>query len=218
MNLVSSGSTLRGRFSGYSLVRLSQTTIVAVLHCKLTNRLVVKTCTMKMINEARSTLPGPLVPLGRRGELIVAGQVAMATGRDGRRTMPTGGAGSPTGKRPSGTRVEDATGAWTVRPLHGASPGIGQANEGRANGAQIPSLTTVQSTAQSTASCSIVQYYAGEGEAGSFAGSSLAPRTKTSCGRMWWTACRSKSVKTGCFGKWSAYFILYCIEQNFIQL
>ena len=84
VNLVSSGSTLRGRFSGYSLVRLSQTTIVAVLHCKLTNRLVVKTCTMKMINEARSTLPGPLIPLGRRGELIVAGQVAMVTGHDGR--------------------------------------------------------------------------------------------------------------------------------------
>ena len=32
MNLVSSGSTLRGRFSGYSLVRLSQTAVVAVLH------------------------------------------------------------------------------------------------------------------------------------------------------------------------------------------
>ena len=101
---------------------------------------------MKMINEARSTLPGPLVPLGRRGELIVAGQVAMATGRDGRRTMPTGGAGSPIDGRPSGTRVEDATGAWTVRPLHGAPPGIGDASEGRTNGAQRSSLTTVQST------------------------------------------------------------------------
>ena len=138
---------LRGRFSGYSLVRLSQTTIVAVLHCKLTNQLVVKTCTMRMINEARSTLPGPLVPLGRCGELIVAGQVAMATSRDGRRTMPTGGAGSPIGKRLSGTRVEDATGAWTVRPLHGAPQGIGEASEGRTNGAQMSSLTTVQSTA-----------------------------------------------------------------------
>ena len=67
VNIVSSGSTLHGRFSGYSLVRLSQTTIVAILHCKLTNRLVVKTCTMKMINEARSTLPGPLVPPGSVG-------------------------------------------------------------------------------------------------------------------------------------------------------
>ena len=80
MNPVSSGSTSRSRFSGYSLVRLSQTAVVAVLHCKLTNRLVVKTYTMKMNNEARSVLPGPLVPLGRRGELIVVGQVAMATG------------------------------------------------------------------------------------------------------------------------------------------
>ena len=130
VNLVSSGSTLRGRFSGYSLVRLSQTAVVAVLHCKLTNRLVVKTCTMAMNNEAGSTLPGPLVPLGRRGELIVAGQVAMATGRDGRRTMPTGGAGSPIGGRPSGTRVGDATGAWTVRPLHGAPPGAGEGERG----------------------------------------------------------------------------------------
>ena len=102
---------------------------------------------MKMINEARSTLPGPLVPFGRRGELIVAGQVAMATGCDGRQTMPTGGAGSPIDGRLSGTRVEDATGAWTVRLLHGAPPGIGEASEGRTNGAQMSSLTTVQNTA-----------------------------------------------------------------------
>ena len=147
MNPVSSGSTLRGLFSGYSLVRLSQTAVVAVLHCKLTNRLPVKTCTMKMINEARSTLPGPLVPLGRGGELIVAGQVAMATGRDDRRTIPTGGAGSLIDGQPSGTRVEDATGAWMVRPLHRAPPGIGEASEGRTNGAQMSSLTTVQSIA-----------------------------------------------------------------------
>ena len=32
VNLVSSGSTLRGLFLGYSLVRLSQTAVVAVLH------------------------------------------------------------------------------------------------------------------------------------------------------------------------------------------
>ena len=70
VNLVSSGSMLRGWFSGYSLVRLSQTDVVAVLHCKLTNQLVVKTCMMKMNNEARSTLPGPSE---RRGELIGVG-------------------------------------------------------------------------------------------------------------------------------------------------
>ena len=100
VNLVSSGSTLCGRFSGYSLVRLGQMAIVTVLHCKLTNQLVVKTCLMKMINEARSTLLGLLVPLGRHGELIVAGQVAMVTNRDGRRTMLTGGVGSPIDGRP----------------------------------------------------------------------------------------------------------------------
>ena len=33
--------------------------------------------------------------LGERGELIDAGQVVMATDRSGRRTMPTGTAGSP---------------------------------------------------------------------------------------------------------------------------
>ena len=147
VNIISSGSTLRGRFSGYSLVRLRQMAVVALLHCKLTNWLVVKICTMKTNNEARSILLGPLVPLGRHGELIVAGQVAMATGRDGRRTMPTVGAGSPIDGRPSGTRMEDTTGAWTVRPLHGAPPGIGEQSEGRTNGAQMSSLTTVQSTA-----------------------------------------------------------------------
>ena len=113
---VSSGSTLRGRFSGYSLVRLSQTAIVAVLHCKLTNRLIVKTCTMKMNNEARSNLPGPLVPPGGRGELIVAGQVAMATGRGSRRTMPTGGAGprSADGRREREWRTRRGRG-WSAR-------------------------------------------------------------------------------------------------------
>ena len=104
------------------------------MHCKLTNRLVIKTCTMKMNNKARSILPGPLVPPGRHGKLIVAGQMAMATGRDSLQTMPAGGAGSPIGRRPSGTRVEDATGAWTVCPVHRAPPGIGKASEGRSNG------------------------------------------------------------------------------------
>ena len=67
VNPVSSGSTLCGRSSDYSLVRLSQMAIVAILHYKLTNGLVVKTCTMKMNNEARSTLPGPLAPPGGVG-------------------------------------------------------------------------------------------------------------------------------------------------------
>ena len=66
---------------------------------------------------------------------MVAGQVAMTTSRDGRRTMLTGGAGSSIGGRPSGMRVQNVTGPWTIRPLHGAPPGIGEASEGRTNGA-----------------------------------------------------------------------------------
>ena len=102
---------------------------------------------MKMNNEARSTLPAPLVPTGGRGELIVTGQVALTTGRDSRRTMPTSGTGSLIGGRSSRTRVETATGAWTVRLLHGAPPGVGEASERRTDGAQMSSLTTVQSIA-----------------------------------------------------------------------
>ena len=98
-------------------------------------------------NDARSTPSDVLSPLGERGELIVVGQVAMATDHGGRRTMPTGNAGSPIGGWPSGTREEVATGAWAVRPLHRAPPGVGEASKGRANGAQMSSLTTVQSTA-----------------------------------------------------------------------
>ena len=77
------------------------------------------------------------------GELIVVGQVAMATGCDNQQTMPAGAAGSLISGRPLGTRVEDATGAWMVRPLHGAPPGVGEVSEGRTNGAQMSSLTTV---------------------------------------------------------------------------
>ena len=36
--------------------------------------------------------------------------------------------------------MEDATGAWTVRLLHGAPPGIGEASDGITNGAQMSSL------------------------------------------------------------------------------
>ena len=39
--------------------------------------------------------PGPYGPPGERGASIVAGQVAMATGCSGQRTMPTCAAGSP---------------------------------------------------------------------------------------------------------------------------
>ena len=42
---------------------------------------------------------GPYSPLGERGESIDAGQVAMAIDRSSRRTMLTGGVGSPIGCR-----------------------------------------------------------------------------------------------------------------------
>ena len=72
VNLVFGSSTSCSRFSDYSLVWWSQTVIATILHCKLTNRLVVKTCTMYMNNEVHSTLLNPLAPRKRRGELIVA--------------------------------------------------------------------------------------------------------------------------------------------------
>ena len=43
----------------------------------------------------------------------------MVTYHGGRRTMPTGDAGSPIGGRSSETQEEAVTGPWTVRPLHG---------------------------------------------------------------------------------------------------
>ena len=111
VNPISSGSTLRGWFSGYSLVRLSQTTIVAVLHCKLTNWLAVKTCTRKMNNEARSTLPGPLVPPGRRGVPNRQTTVGNASGgRDGGVDGPPvagGSSGDRRGERGENQRSAD---------------------------------------------------------------------------------------------------------------
>ena len=104
--------------------------ILAVVHCKLTDRNVVKTCTMSMSDGVRSTLSGLLGPAGERGESIAVGQVAMATDHDSQRIALTGGAGSPMGGRPSGTREDVATGEWMVRPLHGAPQGVNRAVEG----------------------------------------------------------------------------------------
>ena len=98
-------------------------------------------------NDARSTPLDALSPLGERGELIVVGQVAMATDHGGRRTMPTGNAGSPIGGWPSGTREEVATGAWTVRPLYRAPPGVCGASEAEKDGAPFSCQTAAQSTA-----------------------------------------------------------------------
>ena len=62
------------------------------------------------------------------------GQVAMATDHGGRRTMPTGDAGSPISGQSSETREEAMTGAWTVQPVaRGAVGGQTEATK-RENG------------------------------------------------------------------------------------
>ena len=85
----------------------------------------------------------------------------MATDHGGRRTMPTGDAGSPIGSdafgplgergelivgRSSETQEEAVTGAWTVRPLHRAPRDVGGADKGRERGARFYSQTAAQST------------------------------------------------------------------------
>ena len=75
------------------------------------------------------------------------GQVAMVTYHGGRRTMPTGDAGSPIGGRSSETQEEAVTGPWTVRPLHGPLRDAGGADEERERGARFYSQTAAQSTA-----------------------------------------------------------------------
>ena len=78
--------------------------------------------------------------------MIVRGQVVMATDLGGRRTMPTGDAGSPIGGRSSEMQEEAVTGAWTVRPLHRAPRDVGRADKGRERGARFYSQTAAQST------------------------------------------------------------------------
>ena len=108
---VSRGSMSRGRFPGFSLVWLSQTAIVAVLHCNRSDQFVVDIFVMSMNKGAHSNLSCTMATSGERGELIVAGQVSKATERGGRRTVLTGGVGPPIGSRPSGSLGEDARGA-----------------------------------------------------------------------------------------------------------
>ena len=173
-----------------------------------------------MNNEEYSTLPGPLAPPRRREELSVVGHVAMATGRDGRRTMPTGGVGSLVGGQPSGT----VSGGLDRR--HGRSArcmGRLWGSMRRARGEPMV-CTDVQSNNSSTW---YIKYYElqhcasikqGSVNPAVLLSSSLPPRTKAGCERMWWTTWRSRTMRTSCFRKWSTSFIFYCIEQNFIQL
>ena len=72
---------------------------------------------MSMSDEVRSTLSGLVAPAVKRGESIVAEQVAMASDCGGRQTMWTGDAGSPIGGLLSGMQEETETGAWAVRPF-----------------------------------------------------------------------------------------------------
>ena len=64
------------RFTNYNLFCVSQTAISAVLHCNLTDRLVVKIWIMLMSDGVRSILSGVVAPLGERGESIAMGQVS----------------------------------------------------------------------------------------------------------------------------------------------
>ena len=84
MILVSRGSTLHGQFPTHSLACVSRTAIFAIVHCKVTDQLNVKTCLMSMTDGVHSTFLGLLVPLGKRRESITTGQVAMATNRGNR--------------------------------------------------------------------------------------------------------------------------------------
>ena len=88
-----------------------------------------------MTNEAQSTLLGSFTT--RRGELVVAGQVAISTGYSGQRAMPTGSVGSPIGRGPLGSRTEAGMGSWTVRQVYGAPPRPDEASEEGADGAQM---------------------------------------------------------------------------------
>lgn len=112
---------------------------------------------MATLNDTRSALFNALAPLGERGELIVVGQMAMATEHGGQQTMPTGGMGTLNGRRPLGSQEEVAMGAWTVCSLQGLRQRVSKADVGKEKGARLFCQTAAQNTAQSTASCSIAQ-------------------------------------------------------------
>ena len=84
---------------------------------------------------------GPYEAPWERGESIVAGQVAIAIDRGGRRTTPTGGAGFPISGWPSGSLDEDARGAREGCPFPRAPQVVGEARERGENGAQLSKLT-----------------------------------------------------------------------------
>ena len=87
-----------------------------------------------------------LGPYGERGELIIVGQVPMATDHGGRRSMPTSDAGSPIDRQSLETWEEAVTGAWTACPLHGVQQEVSRVNKEREQGARLCNHTVAQST------------------------------------------------------------------------
>ena len=91
MSPVSSGSTLHGWFPNHSLIRVSQTALLAVVHCKLTDWLVCKNlqdadkrwCAVDSLGPFEPATPPP--PPRSVGESIAIGQVPMATDHGRRR-------------------------------------------------------------------------------------------------------------------------------------
>ena len=112
---------------------------------------------MATLNDTRSALFNALAPLGERGELIVVGQVAMATEHGGQQTMPTGGMGTLNGTRLLRSQEEVAMEPWTVCPLQGVRQRVSKADVGKEKGARLFCRTTTQNTAQRTASCSTAE-------------------------------------------------------------
>ena len=144
---VSRSSTVRSQFPGQSLVDVSHLAILAKACCKHIERFIGVTCTMRMNDGNHVSLPGVWILSGDRGELIAVGEMAMAIDHGGRRTMPTGGAGSSIDGWPSGTAEEAAMETWTVRPLYRAPPRVGGASEAGKDGAPFSCQTAAQSTA-----------------------------------------------------------------------
>ena len=112
---------------------------------------------MSMLKDTRSTPSGPVALLGKRGDSITVGQVAMATDHGGRRTAWTGGAGCLIGERPSGPLGEAAKGARTGCPLPRTPRVVGEAKEGGVNGCGIVLSDCSSKYCLSTAGCSTVQ-------------------------------------------------------------
>ena len=126
------------------------------------------------------------------------GQVPMATDHGRWRPILTGGAGFPIGGRPSGTLEDVATGAWTVRPLHGALWEVGGVDEGEEKGARLCCQTAAQNTILKY--CEL-QHCAATGGPGIFAGPSFVCEAVASCERLWKHVCWTRTTKEALFSQ-----------------